>query len=286
MNHAQLRSFHAVAREGGFTAAGHAIGLTQPAVTVQVKALETTYGVELFFRQGRGVRLTRAGEELYTMTRRLFALEEEAREFLLAEGDISTGVVHLAADGPFHIITLVQEIRQALPKFEVKVSIGNSANVRDALLDYEAELGVLGGEVTDKRFSILSSLNHPVILMMAADHPWAARDNVHISELEGQPMILREAGSGTRRSFEQALKKARVRPDRILEIGSREAVREAVAAGLGLSVVQEPELGADTRIASATISGLNIRTGESVVCLKERRQSPVIRRLAGLVEIG
>jgi len=284
MNHAQLRSFHAVAQAGGFTAAGRAIGLTQPAVTVQVKALETSYGVELFFRQGRGVRLTRAGEELFTMTRRLFALEDEARDFLEAEGDMSTGVLHLAADGPFHIITLVHEIRRVLPKLEVKVSIGNSANVRDALLDYQAEIGVLGGDVTDKRFSILSARRHPVILMMAADHPWAERAQVHIKELDGQPMILREAGSGTRRSFEKALKKSRVRPNHILEIGSREAVREAVAAGLGLSVVQAPELGADTRIASCPIEGQDISTGEAVVCLRERLQSPLIRRITSLIE--
>ena len=100
-------------------------------------------------------------------------------------------------------------------------------------------------------------------------------------------MILHEEGSATRRSFEAALAGAGIAPRIALEIGSREAVREAVAAGLGLGVVQEPELGEDARIASARIEGADLQATELIVCLEDRRESPVMRRLAKLIgEVG
>jgi DNA-binding transcriptional LysR family regulator len=130
---------------------------------------------------------------------------------------------------------------------------------------------------------VLSSNRHAVVLMIPVGHPWARRSRVEIAELQGEPMILREQGSATRRRFEEALRTTEVVPEIVLEIGSREAVREAVAAGLGLGVIQEPELGADPRIAKAAIGGAEITAGEFIICLAERRQSRVLERLADLL---
>jgi len=283
MNHAQLKAFHAVAREGGFTAAARAEGMSQPTLTVQVRALEEAYNVPLFHRRGRNVSLTRAGEELYNLTQRYFSLEREAREFLLAEGGLSQGRVSIAADGPFHLMPLIRGIRDELPGLEIVVSIGNSAAVVHSLLNYEAEFGLLSEYRMDDRLAVLSAMRHPIVLMMPADHTWAGRHGISITELQGAPMVLREKGSATRRSFEAALAAAAVRPMVVLEIGSREAVREAVAAGLGLGVVQEPELGEDARISHAQIEDADLQATELIVCLEERRTSPVMRRLAKLI---
>lgn len=283
MNHAQLRAFHAVAREGGFSAAARSLGVSQPTLTVQVRALEDAFRVPLFHRRGRGVFATRAGAELFALTQRYFHVEREMREFLLAEGGLSRGRITIAADGPFHVIPLIGAIRDALPNLEVVVTIGNSAAVVDALLNYEAEFGLLSEYRMDDRLAVLAAMRHPIVLMMPADHPWAGRGAVDIDELRGQPMILREQGSATRRRFEAALAAARVTPRVVLEIGSREAVREAVAAGLGLGVVQESELGEDARIRPARIDGAELQATELVVCLEERRNSPLMRRLAPLV---
>jgi aminoethylphosphonate catabolism LysR family transcriptional regulator len=283
LNHSQIKAFHAVAEEGGFTAAARRLGLSQPAITVQVRALEDTFQVELFHRRGRPVRLTRAGEELYELTGRIRLLERQAEDMLRAEGGLKRGRVRLAADGPFHVIGLIQAIRAELPALEITVAIGNSAGVLGALADYDAEIGVLGEYPMDDRFAVLAAARHPIRLMIPRDHPWAMRDAVGITELDGQPMILREQGSGTRRSFEAALARAKVTPRTVLEIGSREAVREAVAAGLGLGVIQEPELGHDDRIASARITGEDVGAGEFVLCLEERRGSRLLRTLTAIV---
>ena len=110
MNHAQLKAFHAVARNGGFSSAARALGVTQPTLTVQVRALEDGYRVALFHRRGRRVTLTRAGEELYTIAQRYFSVEREAEEFLRAEGSLSRGRIAIAADGPFHVMPLIGAI--------------------------------------------------------------------------------------------------------------------------------------------------------------------------------
>lgn len=283
MNHAQLKAFHAVALEGGFTAAARRLGISQPAVTVQVKALEDAYQVQLFHRHGRTVRPTATGQELFDLTRRMKVLEREADDMLRAEGGLRRGHARLAADGPFHVMPLIAAIRAELPALSLAVSIGNSDAVLGSLLDFEAELGVLGEYVPDDRFAVLAAARHPIVLMIPRGHPWAGRDEVTIAELTDQPMILREPGSGTRRSFEAALARAGVLPRTVLEIGSREAVREAVALGLGLAVVQEPELGHDARIASARIVGEDVNAGEFVLCLEERRRSRLLLRLAAIV---
>jgi aminoethylphosphonate catabolism LysR family transcriptional regulator len=287
MNHAQMKAFHAVAREGGFSAAARALGLTQPTLTVQVRALEEAYNVPLFHRRGRQVSLTRAGEELYTLTQRYFSVEREAGEFLRAEGGLSQGRVSIAADGPYHAMPLIGAISDELPGLEIVVSVGNSEAVVRALLDYEAEFGLLSEYRMDDRLAVLSASRHPIVLMMPAGHEWAGRSGISITELHGAPMVLREKGSSTRRTFETALAAAVITPKVVLEIGSREAVREAVAAGLGLGVVQEPELGEDARIAAAPIEGADLQATELIVCLEERRESPVMRRLAKLIgEVG
>ncbi|UCH75398.1 MAG: LysR family transcriptional regulator [Rhodospirillales bacterium] len=283
MNHAQLKAFHAVARAGGFSAAARSLGVTQPTLTVQVRALEDGYRVSLFHRRGRYVTLTRAGEELFTIAKRYFSVEREAEEFLRAEGGLTRGRIAIAADGPFHVMPLLGAVRKELPSLEIVVSIGNSEEVVQALLHYEAEFGLLSEYRMDERLAVLSASRHPIVLMIPAGHEWAGRDSILISELRDKPLILREKGSATRRRFEAALSEAGIAPRIALEIGSREAVREAVAAGLGLGVVQEPERGVDARIAVAHIAGVDLQATELIVCLEERRESPVIRRLAKLI---
>lgn len=284
LNHAQLRAFHAVAEQGGFTTAAARLGITQPAVTVQVKALEEHYRVELFHRRPRQAVLTVVGQELYQLTQRMVALERQADTFLEAEGGLKRGRITIAADGPFHIMPLIQAIHAELPGLSVNVSTGNSSFVRQALLDYQAEIGVLSEHEADERFTVLSSNQHAVILMIPADHPWAGRSSVGIGELEGVPMVLREKGSATRRRFEEVLTAAHVAPEVVLEIGSREAVREAVATGIGLGVIQEPEFGNDPRLAKAVIREVDLTANEYLVCLAERRDSRLLAALKPLLQ--
>lgn len=271
MNHAQIRAFHAVATEGGFTKAARLLGVSQPAVTIQVKALEESYGAGLLNRSGQTVTLSDLGRGLYSITRRIFDLEEEAEELLTAARELRGGHLRAGADGPYFVMGLLASFIGRYPGVRVTVAMGNSRSVLRDLVEYRTDVAVVARIDDDRRFHAVSLTSQPVVLFMPRRHPWAKRRGIRLAELEGQPMILREEGSSTRQIIEDALAEAGVRPQVVMEIGSREALHEAVAAGLGIGVVSAAELGSDDRLKAVKISDTRLEAQEYVVCLKERR---------------
>ncbi len=284
MNYAQLRAFHAVATEGSFTKAAEALCVSQPAVTIQVKALEEAYGVLLVHRRGHQVALTDLGAKLLEITRRIFGLMEEADEALSAARELRSGHLRVGADGPFFVMPLLAAFVARYPGVRVTVAMGNSQAVLADLLEYRADVAVLAQAGVDKRFHAIPFSRQPIVVFVPRDHEWAGRRRLRLAELDGAPMVLREQGSVTRRIFEAALERARVRPKVVLEIGSREALREAVAAGLGIGVVSRAELGGDDRFATIEVADATLESDEFVVCLKERRNLRTVQAFLALVE--
>lgn len=284
MNHAQIRAFHAVATEGGFTKAARFLGVSQPAVTIQVKALEESYGANLLHRSGQKVTLTDLGCGLLDITRRIFDLEEEAEELLTAAYELRGGHLRAGADGPYFVMGFLASFIDQYPGVRVTVAMGNSRSVLRDLIEYRTDVAVVAGIDDDRRFHAAALERQPVVVFVPRKHPWAKRRSIRLGDLEGQPMILREEGSSTRQILEAALAGAGVSPQVVMEIGSREALQEAVAAGLGIGVVSAAELGADDRLKAITISDANLDAQEYVVCLKERRNVRTVQaffKLAG-----
>ena len=284
MNHAQLRAFHAVATEGSFTKAARLLRVSQPAVTIQVKALEESCGAALFDRRGRGVAVTEFGEGLLVITRRIFGLEQEAEELLAAAGELRSGRLNVGADGPYFVMELLAAFVARYPGVGVAVAMGNSQSVLQDLVDYRSDVAVLAWLGGDRRFHAVPFSRQPLVVFVPRDHEWAGRTGIRLADLAGRPMVVREIGSTTRRILEQALDQAGVRPRVVMEIGSREAQREAVAAGLGIGVVSRAELGGDSRLWPLEVVDANLDSWESVVCLKERRNLRTVEAFLGLVE--
>jgi len=283
MNHAQLRSFHAVATAGGFTRAAAALGVTQPTLSAQVKALEDGYGVALLDRRGRGIVRTTIGQQLLEVTRRMFLLEDEARELLERAHALATGHLRVSADGPYHVVPFLAAFARRYPAVHISLAIGNSEEVLSALLHYQADVAVVADLDEDPRLETILCAENRLVAFVSRQHPWARRRSIRLADLEGQPMVLREPGSMTRRLFERAIAKAKVKPRVVMEIESREAVREAVAAGLGIGVVSEPEFGNDERLVSVPVIDGDLVLREYVVCLKERRKLRIVAALLDLV---
>ena len=286
MNYAHLRAFHAVATEGGFTRAAVSLGVTQPTLSAQVKALEDSYGVALFDRRGRGIVATTLARQLLEITRRLFLLEEEAQELLARARDLTTGHLRVSADGPYHVVPFLATFAQRYPAVHISLAIGNSQEVLDALLHYQADVAVVADLEPDARLETILCAENRLVVFVPRQHPWARRRAIRLADLEGQPMVLRELGSMTRRLFERATTKAKVNPRVVMEIESREAVREAVAAGLGIGVVSEPEFGNDERLVSVPVADGDLVLREYVVCLRERRNLRVVAAFLDLVRKG
>jgi len=138
-----LRSFHAVAHYGGFSVAARALNISQPTLSTQVKALETRYDVELFSRIGREVHLTPAGKELFRTTLRLTQNETEAEDLLNSFKGLHTGLLRIAAVGPFHATDMIVAFKSRYPKIDISVQFGNSRHSFERLLAYEADVGLI-----------------------------------------------------------------------------------------------------------------------------------------------
>jgi aminoethylphosphonate catabolism LysR family transcriptional regulator len=276
MRLAHLRSFFAVARHGGFTAGARALHVSQPTVTAQVRALEETYAIELFSRRGRSVALTPAGEALFGIAERIFEQEEEALALLRNTGELRAGSLRVGAVGPFHVMEMLAAFRTRHPAIDLAVSLGNSEQVVAGLLDRSTEVAVLAQYAHDPRLHFVPFRSHRVVMIVPATHRFARLRGVRLAQLAGESMIVRETGSTTRKAMEDALHDAGVEPAVAMEIGSREAVREAVIRGLGIAAVSEIESVPDPRLRAVPILDADVQTHAHAACLVERRESRVV----------
>jgi len=284
LNFKQLRCFHAVATEGSFTLAAKALGVGQPGITTHVKALEDYYAVELFCRHGNHVEPTELGRALLGLTRQIFSHETEAVELLTEAGGFKIGYLKIGAIGPHQVTQLILAFGQAYPDVELSVSLGNSQEIANRVLDFRDDLGIVPHSKEDPRFYSIPYSRNRIVLLVRRDHPWGKREAVSLKELEGQRLILREVGSATRSAFEKQLVAADVSVRRVLAIGSREAVREAVAAGLGIGIALEDESLPHEQLKPLRISDADIFLQSRVVCLQERRHAPLIKAFFDVVE--
>lgn len=271
MIYTQIRAFDAVAREGSFMRAAEMLGVTQPALTIQVKALEETYGVKLLHRSGRSIRLTEAGERLFKMSRRFASVEEEIRHELSASEELKNVHLRLAVDGPHIAMGLFARFVARHPGVSLSVATGNSRFVKQELLERRTDVAILPAIKRHPQVHAVPLWHHRAVLIVARNHPWSGRKWVDLKELDGQPMIAREDGSNTQKSVDEALAKSGVEPKIVLQLGSREGVCEAVAAGLGTAIIWELEAYGLNRIAVVPIRGNIIRSTDYVACLKSER---------------
>jgi aminoethylphosphonate catabolism LysR family transcriptional regulator len=279
----QLRSFHAVACAGGFTGGAKLLHISQPTVTTQVRFLEETYGTELFYRRGHKVTLTPLGEQLFELAQRIFALESETVHLLEDSGELKSGHLRVGAVGPFHVTEMLAGFNRRFPGMQVSVRVGNSQAALQALVDYKTDVAVLAQFTDDPRFHSVPYSRHPIVVFVHRRHRFARRKSIRIGELEGEGMILREEGSTTRKALDDALTKAGVIPRVVMEIGSREAIREAVIKGVGIGAVSEIEYIPDPAIRMVTVSDAQMYTHAHVVCLEERRGARLVKAFLEIV---
>ncbi|WP_119461464.1 LysR substrate-binding domain-containing protein [Rhodospirillaceae bacterium SYSU D60014] len=284
VNYTQLRAFNAVARARSFSKAASLLGITQPAVTVQVKALETAYAVHLFQRQGRSVVPTESGQALFALTQQMFLAEERIGEFLTSSTTLEAGSLALAADGPHIALDVVSRFARRYPRVQVSVRLGNTAAAVQELLEQRVDAAVVANPKTDPRTIIVPIHRRGMLALVPRDHPLATQSRLKLRDIAGHPVILREIGSTTRRLLDEAARRANVALAPTLELGSREAMREAVARGLGIGFLFERENEGDDRTVAVPLQGLSDINVDTVTCLKSNRRSAVVRAVIEIAE--
>lgn len=280
----ELRAFHAAARSGGMSAGARHLGVTQPTISAHVAKLEKRYGIELFHRRGRRVELTDFGRSLLVTTHRLFDAEAEALSLLAQGGSAYRGTLRICAVGPYNAMPMVREFRRAHAGVHVVMQMGDSREIVETVLDYRGDVGVLVHAVEDARIHCMPYRKQPLVIFCHRDDPLATRPALNLADLNGRAFVLREKGSTTRRVLEQVLARHGVSIRCDVEIGSREAVHEAVAQGLGLGVVSATAYRPDERTVRLPIHCDDLCTHVHVVCLAERRHSLLIAHFLQVAE--
>jgi len=277
MRHSQLRAFHYTALLGGFSRAAEALFVSQPAISEQVRKLETEHDVLLISRERRQITLTRQGEKLFHLTKQLFEVEQQIREYLSESSAAIEGTLRIVADSAHHVTGILSRFRTRYPNIRVTMRTGNTGEILDELRAYNAEIGVVGSLGDSHDLTALSLGRSQIIAFAAKGFLPDGKLSLSLSDLKDQPLIFRETGSKTRQKLldEAARKKIRLRP--AIEAEGREAVRELVASGAGIGFVSRAEFSHDDRLVPLTLSDVDIQMSESIVHLAGRSEVRLIR---------
>ncbi len=277
MRYVQLRAFHHVAVCGGFSRAAEALGLTQPAISDQVRKLEERYDVILFNRNKKQVTLTQTGQNLLTISRRFFEIEKQASELLSESLALRSGSMRIIADSAHHLVHILGRFRQKYPGIDVSVHSGNSEEVITKLYNYEADIGVLGEIPGGSDFETIKLNSTPLIAFAAKGQKVGKRRSILLADLLKQPLVLRERGSKTRQKLEEAASARGLSLKAAIEAEGREAVREIVATGAGVGIVSAAEFPQHTNLVAIQISDCEILMEEALICLRERASGKLVR---------
>src|SRR5216117_3069307 len=266
MDTRQLAAFCAVVERKSFSQAAERIGVTQPAVSLQVRSLEKRLGRQLLDRSGRRVEPTEAGLELYRGAQRMLQLEEQLVEELEAgeEGELGGTLAVGASTGPGSTVVpvLLCEFQREHPGVAVSLSISDTQSVVERVAGRELELGVVGAARRHRGVVFEPLLRDEVVLAVPPGHAFAGY-TVTLDQLREEPLIVMQEGAGVRQVIEDELRKTGLRLrdlDVRLELGLQESVRSAVQAGFGVSFISrtavESELAAGT-LAQARVEGID-----------------------------
>jgi DNA-binding transcriptional LysR family regulator len=266
MENFRLKVFRAVARHSNFRIAAEDLLLTQPAVTQQIKALESELDTALFDRSGGKVSLTPAGAALLPFAERLSFLANEAREAVAATTDSSAGKLSIAASqtiGQYLLPRLLAAFLLDHPKVEITILGGNTQTVLEALTAHTVQLALIEGPALRQDVQITPFMEDHMVCVVPAGHEWA-NEAITLDQLQQATLVTRELGSGSRRIVEQALEAAgiRLRDLRIrMTFDSTEGLLSAVEAGLGIAFVSRwavrPQLALGT-LQIARVRGLSL----------------------------
>jgi LysR family transcriptional regulator, low CO2-responsive transcriptional regulator len=245
MNLNQLRSFFLAAREKSITKAAQSLYVTQPAVTMQIKSLESDLDLKLFTRYGKGFELTDAGSVLFGYAERIFEIVEEMEYVLKGHADLSHGSLVIGTTRSFarHLMPrLLSKFQEQYPGVKVYLKVGSSTKIAEGVLSYEYHLGVIGRIPFRSKLSAVPYSREEFCLVVPTNHPFAKKESVGFSDLADEPIIIREDGSGSKYAILSMLSFHGVKPPVLLEAESVEFIKEYVIQGRGISFLYKPEI--------------------------------------------
>lgn len=275
---AALRCFAAVVEGGSLSRGAEILGVSQPTISVTLAGLERSCGMLLLHRRPR-IALTDAGQDLLARARLVLGRMEELEESVRQLGGLRRGSLSVGFSTPAHAMPRIARFLAAFPEMRIRTRLGNTEGLLGALAACEIELAVMTLAAPIEGISCTLLATQRLVACLPAAAP---RRSISLKQLADGPLVLREAGSMTRALMENALAARGLAARVVLEVGSREAAKEAVAAGIGIGVVLDGEIGEDRRLRAVPIAGEAIRGSVYAVAQPESLELPAVREFIRL----
>lgn len=251
----QMKVFEAIARHLSFTRAAEELHLTQPTVSMQIRKLSDEVGLPLYEQIGKRVHLTDAGRELYGACRDILGRLEQLEMAFAEMKGVKKGRLRLTVvtTAKYFAPQLLGLFCHQYPGIEVALKVANRKEALERLAGNEDDLYILGQPPEELDVESVPFLENPLVVLAGASHPLATQKAIPLKRLAEEPFLVREQGSGTRQAFERLMKKHGHKLIVKMEIGSNEAIKHAVAGGLGLAVLSHHSIKLDTRSGGLTV---------------------------------
>jgi len=278
VNHQHLRAFHVIAAEGSISRAARRLNVSQPTLSQQLKALEGRHQAALFDGRKPPLRLTAFGQQLFDLTRKLFVTSQDIDNLLRDPQSRMTEDLRLGSDSPFFAVRMAAAIRSRNPSTMIRVRIGNGVETFSWLREGQIDVAIVSDPPGDNAFAYEPLVTDRLVVAVPKNDPLAKFSVFPVAALAQTTLLVREPTSRTRTAMEALLLAADVTPAEVMELHTRETIREGVAIGLGLSLFFSLECPPDDRIrflpldVDVTLSRLT----EYVVCLNEKRRTPLM----------
>jgi DNA-binding transcriptional LysR family regulator len=280
----RLEIFAKVAELGSFSRAAQALALTQPTVSEHVRALEDELGVQLLDRLGRGAAATRAGQLLLGYAQRMLALSREAHQAIehfqgRLAGELIVGGSTIP--GEYVLPALIGRFKAKQADISIVLLIGDSRQVNEWVDDGRVELAIVGARPAQRALEARELMGDELVVVVPAEHGWARRETVSLAELQAEPMVVRERGSGSREALERALAAAAtgLTAFRVVgEMGSTEAVKQAVRAAMGVALISKRAVEDECRaglVSCVRVSNMTVARAFYLVTHRDRSRSPL-----------
>lgn len=285
MNYAQIRAFYSVVREGGVGRAAKFLNVSQPTVSQHLRSLEEMAAVPLFERRGRGLVLTAEGSRLFAAAEHLMRAVAAVEDSLAKPGELERGRLRIVSDSPPVVMQLLKRFRDRHQAVTVSTALASKTQIMTELSDGEADFGITVDPTVGVDYTAIPLRSDGLSLCVWRSHPLACKGRVALADLAPEVLLLREPGSRTRNLLQQAMSQRDVKPREVLEIGSREVLREAVALEIGVTVFTASECPPDPRLVYVPIHepGLMIVVHEHLVY---RKRTLIRPEMAALIEIA
>lgn len=275
----QLRVFVEVARQSSVLRAAEVLHLTPPAVSLQIKEIESQVGQRLFDRANRRLTLSTAGEYFLVYARRLLGTLKDAEDAMARFSRLESGrlTIGMVSSAKYYLPQLLAQFHTEHPAVDVRLKLGNREQLVAMMQSNEVDLCVMGRPPVDFASRAEPFAMHPHVLVTSPEHRFAHAESVPASALANEPFIVREPGSGTRTALQEYLDEHRLKPSFIMEMPSNEAIKQAVMAGMGVSLLSLHTIGLEWRsglIAAPAVEGLPLMRRWNVVNTAAKQLSP------------